>query len=143
MATRRRLEALYGDTRNAQGKVIATDKNKGVAPAKLRLEKAQILKEMKTEFARLRQEWNGDPEFDGWFSHDVNNAHLNSVAAYYDFVPSFEQLLAANSGKLELFYDAVQRLSKLPKKERHEQLRALAPAANQMGMKVGPIGTND
>lgn len=143
MATRRRLEALYGDTRNAQGKVIATDKNKGVAPAKLRLEKAQILKEMKTEFARLRQEWNGDPEFDGWFSHEVNNAHLNSVAAYYDFVPSFEQLLAANSGKLELFYDAVQRLSKLPKKERHEQLRALAPAANQMGMKVGPIGTND
>jgi len=81
---------------------------------------------MKKEYERLKAQWGGDPEFDGWFAHPLNNAHLNSVAAYYDLVPAFEQLLAKNSGDLEKFYQAAEALSKKPRTERHEELRALA-----------------
>jgi len=126
MKTSAELELFYGDTRNAQGKVRATKKNKGVPPAQLREQKRRILESMKKEYTELKRSWNGDAEYDAWFAHEVNNAHLNSVAAYYDFVPGFEQLLALNGGELEKFYDSVERLSKQPKKERHATLRALA-----------------
>jgi predicted aminopeptidase len=131
--TRKRLETLYGDTRNAQGKVIATLKSKDVPPEQLRRQKEQVMEDMKQEFGRLKQEWNGETEYDWWFSHQINNAHLNSVAAYYDLVPSFEQILAANGGDLEKFYRAVERLAKLTKKERHDELWALARANNRIG----------
>jgi predicted aminopeptidase len=134
MRTRRQLEALYGDTRNAQGKVIATRRNKDAPAQQLRRQKAQVMQEMKQQFAQLKQQWNGDAEYDWWFSHDINNAYLNSVAAYYDLVPSFEQILAANGGDLEKFYRAVERLAEMTKKERQEQLRALAPPESRIAI---------
>jgi len=134
MGTRSELEAIYGDTRSAQGKVIATKRNRGVPPEQLRQRKEQIMAKMKMEFGHLKQQWNGDTEYDWWFTHEINNAQLNSVAAYYDLVPSFERILATNGGDLEKFYQAVERLSKLTKKERHQQLQALAPANNQVGI---------
>lgn len=124
MATRTRLEALYGDTRTESGKLRATAKNKGVSAAQLREQKQKVLADMKAEYARLRAGW-GTGEYDGWFAHQVNNAQLNSIAAYYDFVPGFEQMLVQNGGDLEKFYDAVKALSKKPKPERHETLRLL------------------
>ena len=102
-------------------------------PQQLRQQKERILDEMKRGYADLKTKWKGETEFDVWFAHQVNNAHLNSVAAYYDFVPGFEQLLAANGGDLEKFYDAVERLSKAPKKERHATLRALAGGTRVIG----------
>ena len=47
------------------------------------------------------------------------------MAAYYDLVPGFEKLLAQNGGDLEKFYSAAERLSQLPKKQRHQELTAL------------------
>ena len=81
---------------------------------------------LRREYATLKAGWGSDAEFDPWFAHEINNAHLNSVAAYYDFVPGFEQLLAQNGGDLERFYQAAKQLSKAPKKERHAKLRELA-----------------
>jgi predicted aminopeptidase len=75
---------------------------------------------------RIKETWEGDTEYDGWLKHPVNNADLNSVAAYYDFVPGFEQLLSANGGDMGKFYEAATKLSKAPKQDRHEQLRILA-----------------
>jgi predicted aminopeptidase len=128
MNTRTRLEDLYGDEQTADGRIKARPRNKSVTTDELRQGKQQILSEMSTEFARLKTGWDGDPEYDGWFAHPVNNAQLNSVAAYYDFVPGFEQLLSSNEGDMEKFYKAAQKLSKRAKPERHEQLRALAAA---------------
>jgi predicted aminopeptidase len=53
----------------------------------------------------------------------VNNAKLNSVAAYYDFVPGFERLLTINGGDLQKFYHGASELAKLPRKERHAWLK--------------------
>jgi len=126
MSTRLRLEDLYGDERTEGGKVKATRKKSDVPPERLRQEKQRILSEMKERYAQLKTDWGGDPEFDGWFAQALNNAHLNSVAAYYDFVPGFEKLLAENGGDLERFYQAAEKLSKKPKKQRHADLRELA-----------------
>ena len=129
MSTRARLETLYGDTHTESGKVRATEKNKNVPAAQLRAQKQQIMDDMKKEYETLKAGWGGAEEYAGWFKHTLNNAQLNSIAAYYDFVPGFEQLLAQNGGDLERFYEAAKALSKKPKTERHEALRLLAQQA--------------
>ncbi|HWV98353.1 MAG TPA: aminopeptidase [Candidatus Acidoferrum sp.] len=129
IATRVRLEAVYGDAVSQGVRVKATSKNHDVSAAQLLRQKQAVLEDMKNEYARLKAAWGGDPEYDGWFAHQVNNAGLNSVAAYYDFVPGFDRLLAQNGGDLEKYYAAAKAISKKPKKERHEALRVLAKEA--------------
>lgn len=128
MTTRARLEALYGDERTEDGRVKAAKNTNPASRDELRKRKDQVLREMQAEYTRLKANWGGDNEYDGWFAHPINNAQLNSVAEYYDFVPAFEHILAANGGDLEKFYKAAERLSKKPKPERHEQLRILVRA---------------
>lgn len=125
MRTRGQLVQLYGDEQTPDGKIKAAKKSKG-SEQELRKQKKQILSDMQSEYSRLKTGWGGDAEYDGWFAHSVNNSHLNSVAAYYDFVPGFEQLLAANGGDMERFYRAAEQISKRPKSDRHEQLKILA-----------------
>jgi len=122
-ATRSRLQALYGDELTEAGKMKRTKKNDGVPPEQLRREKNRILAELKQQYTNSRAQWGSDTQYEEWFAHPLNNAQLNSVAAYYDLVPAFERLLAANGGDLEKFYDAAERLAKMPKKERHRLLQ--------------------
>ena len=126
MRTRTQLERLYGDQHTADGRIKAGPKDTGQSPEELRRQKREIFEEMNAEFCRLKDRWGGNPEYDGWFKHRGNNAQLNSVAEYYDFVPGFEQILAANGGDVEKFYQAAETLSKKPKGDRHEQLKILA-----------------
>jgi predicted aminopeptidase len=133
MATRARLQALYGDQVTTEGKIKAAENKPPALAPDLRRQKQEILEGMLKEFAQLKTHWDGDPDYDGWFKHPINNAHLNSVAAYYDFVPAFEQILAANGGDMEKFYAAAEQLSKKAKPERHEALRALAKT------RLGPV----
>jgi predicted aminopeptidase len=139
MNTRARLEVLYGDERTTEGKLRATRKNRDVPAEQLRREKEKILEQMKGQYADLKASWGGDAEYDGWFARQGNNAKLNSIAAYYDFVPGFAQMLAQNGGDLEKFYQAAQALAKRPKKERHELLRVFAKQA-RTGVQTAAIG---
>lgn len=50
--------------------------------------------------------------YDAWLDAGLNNAHLASVATYYDCVPGFERLLAAHDGDLPAFYQAVRELAR-------------------------------
>jgi predicted aminopeptidase len=136
MSTRSHLAALYGDVRTGDGKLKAGAKNNSVAMDRLRVQKQEVLREMQLDYSRLKASWAGNTQYDGWFAHSINNAHLNSVAAYYDFVPGFEQLLAAKGGDMEQFYQAAERLSKRPKQDRHEQLRTLARARRAPGTRA-------
>ncbi len=123
--TRARLESLYGDERTDEGVIKATRKNQGVPAEELRRKKQEIISQLRQDYAQLKAQWNGAANYDEWFNHEINNAKLNSVAAYYDLVPGFEQMLASNGGDLEKFYAAAERLSKRPKKERLEWLRTM------------------
>jgi predicted aminopeptidase len=120
--TRLRLESLYGDKRNEQGTVTAVPKP--AAPTdQLRKEKQRILDDLQQQYQRLKTQWGGATNYDRWFSRQLNNARLNSVATYYDLVPSFERMLESSGGDLEKFYSAVEQLAKLPKKDRHQRLQ--------------------
>jgi predicted aminopeptidase len=129
--TRRRLISIYGDEWTESGGVKATRKTREVPRDQLRQEKRLVLQEMKDELARLKQKWGSTAEYDDWCKLPINNADLNSVAAYYDLVPGFEDLLSQNGGDLEKFYLAAERLSRRPKKERQERLtnKAVTPHA--------------
>ena len=128
MRTRGQLEALYGDMRTEEGKVKAVKTQRAIPPEQLRREKQDLIGRLQREYAQLKSQWGGDTEYDEWFARPVNNAQLNSVAAYYDLVPGFERLLQQNGGDLAKFYEAADRLAREPKAERDRWLRTLASA---------------
>jgi len=128
--TRKRLATLYGDERTEGGKIKATTKKRADPPEQLRRQKQQLLDRLQREYAQLKAQWGGATEYDKWFSRSVNNAQLNSVAAYYDLVPGFERLLEQNGGDLGKFYEAADKLRREPKAERHRRLRSLDSTAN-------------
>jgi predicted aminopeptidase len=125
MNTRVRLAPVYGEELTPEGQVKPAKQRLGLPRAEQQRQKEQVLEDMKKQFAQLKAEWGGKTDYDGWFANHLNNAQLNSVAAYYDFVPGFEQLLAANGGALEAFYQAAEKLARKPKKERQESMRLL------------------
>ncbi len=63
-----------------------------------------------------------------WLERGINNAHLASVATYWDCVGGFEQVLAGQGGSLPAFYAEVARLAKLPAATRRERLCSAPPA---------------
>jgi predicted aminopeptidase len=129
LRTRSRLEALYGDERDETGKIRPNPKPSRLQNEQIRKEKQLIINDLKREYTMLKSTWNGDSQYDGWFERELNNSHFNAIAAYYDLVPGFEQLLADNGGDLQKFYEAAKRLAKAPRTERHAALRLLAQRA--------------
>ena len=127
-ATRSQLEGVYGDTLDEDGN-IQSARQPPAGVAELREKKAQILGRLRQNYGRLKAEWNGDGAYDNWFTNRLNNAQLNTVANYYDFLPAFERLLWLNGGDLDRFYGAVQRLADMPKSERRRWLRELSKGA--------------
>jgi predicted aminopeptidase len=131
MKTSERLTKLFGDERDEDGKIKASNEPPALSPEELRRQKDQILADLKREYAEAKARWGGDDEYDGWFAGPLNNAHLNSIAAYFDLLPAFQHLLQINGGDMEKFYNAVEILARQPKKERQQQLRALGQSAVQ------------
>ena len=84
--TRARLAALYAS---------------GVAAPQMRARKAAIFAVLAADMRALEQR-DGEHYalFDEWIAAGLNNARLASVATYYDCVPGFRQLLAAQGGDL-------------------------------------------
>ena len=130
MATRARLASIYGETLDQNGNVTGTTRPQA-SPEELRRDKQSAFDDLRRQYAELKAQWGGYSGYDDWFAHDLNNAKLNTVANYYDYVPGFQRLLANNAGDLEKFYSAAERLSKEPIEQRHAQLRELGkePAA--------------
>ncbi len=89
-------------------------------------DKQRVFDDLRKQYSDLKIKWAGYSGYDEWFAHDLNNAKLNTIANYYDYVPGFQQLLRSNGGNLEQFYAAAERLSKVPIEERHQKLRELA-----------------
>lgn len=103
------LETLY------RSNASAMDKRAG---------KAAIFSELQNEFDRLKTAEKGLAAYDNWMKHSLNNAKIGSVAAYHDFVPAFNKMLAANEGDLNQFYRECRKLAQAPKDERHRMLNS-------------------
>jgi predicted aminopeptidase len=130
LETRARLETLYGDTRDENGKIKAARKLPAAAD-QLSSEKQVAFEDLRRDYALLKSGWNGFSGYDYWFAPELNNARLNSVANYYDLVPGFEQLLRLYDRDMEKFYQAAERLSDLSKERRHHWLQDLAKGGSR------------
>ncbi len=84
----------------------------------MRARKRVAFAELRESYAVLRALWGGRAPFDAWFAGDINNAHLASVATYFDCVPGFERQLKAVGGSLPAFYRRVRELAKLDQSQR-------------------------
>ncbi|OGI57256.1 MAG: hypothetical protein A2V58_07030 [Candidatus Muproteobacteria bacterium RBG_19FT_COMBO_61_10] len=104
---RTRLEALYATPQPDE---------------QLRAEKARYYEALRSEYANLRDQWDGYDGFDSWFAQDLNNAHLASVGLYHQYVPAFQALLASVHGDLPAFYRLARAISRLPTAQRAARL---------------------
>lgn len=84
--------------------------------------KARIFKELRSDYAVLKNNWGGFTDYDKWFVQDLNNAHLTAIGLYHQHVAAFQKLLAQHRNDLTAFYRSVKTLADLPKKEREALL---------------------
>jgi predicted aminopeptidase len=91
--------------------------------------KQRILAQFRADYARLRASWHVDPArlrgYDRWVAN-ANNAWFGVQGTYDELVPGFEALFQRLGGDWERFHEAAKQLSKLPKHERHQQLKEAA-----------------
>jgi predicted aminopeptidase len=89
-------------------------------------QKQRVFANLRSSYEQLKAGWGGYSGYDDWFARELNNAQLNTIANYYDFLPAFKRLLELNDGNMEKFYQAVEHLSNMDKDQRHQALRNLA-----------------
>ena len=106
--------ALMNNTRSQLRMLYAS----GPPPPLMRERKRLALEALHKAYAALRAQWGGHAPFDAWFAHDINNAHLASIATYFACVPGFERELKAVGGNLPAFYRRVRQLAKLDQPQR-------------------------
>jgi predicted aminopeptidase len=102
-ATRVELRAIYAS---------------GLTAELMRQKKHAAFASLRTSFALLKARWGGHAPFESWFSDDLNNAHLASIATYFTCVPGFERELKAVGGDLAAFYARVREIAKLDQEKR-------------------------
>jgi predicted aminopeptidase len=108
---------LFANTRAQLGQLYASD----LPQQEMGQRKAAVFAAL-TEKVRALQSQQGDHYYDSWLKEGLNNAHLASIATYYQCVPGFERLLAEQGGDLQRFYAAARELSKQPRAIRHARL---------------------
>ncbi len=129
MQARAELQTVYGE--EAGGK--SHGQKHPLSPALVadrRAAKEAVLARLRANYAELKSEWGGYAGYDDWFNRPINNARLNTIAAYYKLVPAFEQLLAQHSGNLTRFYAESKVMAALSKEKRQERMAALSPSAS-------------
>src|SRR5204863_5147478 len=120
LARQEQFVHLVTSTRERLGKVYAAAA--GVPPPELRRRKQEAFDDLRRQYVDLKTQWGGYSGYDDWFAHDLNNAKLNTVATYYDYLPGFQRMLQQNGGDISKFNDAVESLAKQPIAQRHQDL---------------------
>ena len=105
---------LLGETRATLRALYAG----GLPAPQMREKKHAAFAALRSSFDALKAQWGGHAPFESWFAGDLNNAHLASIATYFDCVPGFRRELAATGGDLPAFYARVRALAKLDPEKR-------------------------
>jgi predicted aminopeptidase len=108
---------LFAQTRERLKELYATS----IPAEEMKQKKSAVFAQL-TEAARALQRQQGHQYYETWLKEGLNNAHLASVATYYQCVPGFQRLLAEQGADLVRFYAAARELSKQPRAVRHAQL---------------------
>lgn len=99
----------------------------GIDAARMRERKQAIFAALAADIRALERRHGARSPYRAWIEGGLNNAHLASVATYFECVPGFERLLAEQGGDLTRFYDEVRRLAGRSGEERHALLCAGPP----------------
>src|SRR6185503_7777608 len=102
----------------------------GVAVDVMRSRKATVFARLVEELEALDKRYSVRSGIVEDLQGQPNNARLASLATYYDCVPGFEKMLAANEHDLPRFYAAVRGIAKLPRTARRERVCGAAEAAS-------------
>ncbi len=105
---------LLNQTRTSLSALYAS----GLAAAPMRERKRSVFADLRASYTNLKAGWGAHPPFEAWFNEDLNNAHLASIATYFNCVPGFQRELAAVGGNLPAFYARARELAKLDKDRR-------------------------
>ena len=119
---------------DARQKLEATYGTPSLSDAMKLQRKRETIEALRDNYKKLKAEWGGINDYDGWFSRPINNAKLNTISAYYDLVPAFQAILRSNGGDLERFYEAVAKLGKMPIAQRHDELNKLLKSATSQAV---------
>jgi predicted aminopeptidase len=98
-----------------------------LAAGPMRLRKQQLLAATSAAVREYTQSQGVRSGYDAWLDAGLNNAHLASVATYYDCVPGFERLLAQHGGEFTAYYAAVRALARGPAAARRALCARQAP----------------
>lgn len=90
----------------------------GLAAPQMREQKQAILAAVRGSYDGLTAQWDERVPFESWFPQGINNAYLASLATYYDCLPGFERELQQTGGDLNVFYQRVRVLARLPRGRR-------------------------
>ena len=115
LSTHRELQAIY-EPKEAETPYLRTQ------AATKSIAKQEAMQRFRDNYALLKRSWDGFSGYDMWVA-SANNAAFGAQAAYDDFVPGFDALFEREGRDYKRFYDAVTRLSKLPKDERKKLLK--------------------
>ena len=115
LITRRELDFIYQEKEPEADYSSAELAIKSIA-------KQKAMQRFRERYVRLKASWGGFSGYDIWVAN-ANNASFGTQAAYDELVPDFEALFEREEGDWKRFYDAVKRLAKLPKDERHAALK--------------------
>jgi len=107
LKTRNKLEDLYQSSLSSES---------------MSIRKLEILRGLRADYRQLRQQWGGYDAYDQWIFSGVNNAKIQSIATYYDYVPAFEKMLQRHQGDLQPFYAELRHIMTLTQKERRDYL---------------------
>jgi predicted aminopeptidase len=98
-------------------------------PEEMRKRKQAIFASLATDIELIEKTQGSRTIYSEWAREGLNNAHLASVATYFDCVPGFERILEENDRHLPSFYAAVRKLAGLPIKERRAKVCGKQAAA--------------
>jgi predicted aminopeptidase len=90
----------------------------------MRQSKQEQIAHLQENYIELKNSWNGYDGYDAWFKRDINNAQLNTVTTYFNWVPAFEAMLVEEANDLPAFYARVLSLENLEAAERRASLES-------------------
>lgn len=85
--------------------------------------KKQLIIQLKIDYQTFKKENAGYHYFDWWFKKPINNPRLAMVSVYHELVPDFERWLKACDNNFPRFYNAIENISKMGKKQRIKRLK--------------------
>jgi predicted aminopeptidase len=115
------IHQLLRNTRKQLQQLYASE----LPTADKRQQKLAIFQQLQDNYQYLRNDWDGYPGYDHWFS-TLNNARFAFVDNYHRWVPAFKQVLQQEQQDLAKFYWRCQVISKLPEQQRRKLLDQLA-----------------